>query len=568
MMFFKRTTAIALAAVLIFTFPGVSRVNAAGTGETEDCLVPDSVTSQEFSQAGEVFDLNISPKEVKRLHDYAIQHQATRNAREVSGTYYALLDTNMKKIYDGLDRLTGMPRVSSDVDTGHIGLSDMKEQLSRGCVVTCELNNVTRDEADTAFKEAIYAYQYDHPTRLEISLCYEFGYVVTEGSDIILYMGLQETGTYDYDAMEKQIIAAGKEAVAAIKKDPEFLPRKSVAELMVYDYLLENVKYGEDGLTGTFKETSTSKTHTVYGALVEHYALCDGIAMAFEMMLTDIGVKTYVIGSESHAWNLVELEDGCYETDVTWEINHKEKTGSSNHLYFNLKTSEMRTVDGIQAHYRSAVSLKLPLADGSKYTWSYIRRIIEAGNSGTGNSGSNGTGEPGNSGTDNPGNSGTDNSGTGKPGDNTKTDEKEIVTGERIVGGVSYELKADKTAECIGVVNKKTKIVIPDEISYGGNEYRVISIGANAFRKTGKLRRVIIPASVTRIGSRAFADCRNLVVIRIDNADTLTQIGSGAFDKTSKKLKFRISGTDDAFRELVDKLKSAGASKSVFKHIG
>jgi uncharacterized repeat protein (TIGR02543 family) len=70
-------------------------------------------------------------------------------------------------------------------------------------------------------------------------------------------------------------------------------------------------------------------------------------------------------------------------------------------------------------------------------------------------------------------------------------------------------------------------VVIPSEVTYGGEKYSVTSIGYGAFRDCPGLTSVTIPNSVTSIGYAAFSICPGLTSITIPNS--VTSIGEKAF---------------------------------------
>lgn len=77
-------------------------------------------------------------------------------------------------------------------------------------------------------------------------------------------------------------------------------------------------------------------------------------------------------------------------------------------------------------------------------------------------------------------------------------------------------------------------IVIPDKVSFNRQEYKVTSIGKEAF-SVSKLTSVSIPNSVTLIGEEAFSYCEELTYVSIPNS--VTSIGDKAF-RECKKLAF------------------------------
>lgn len=74
-------------------------------------------------------------------------------------------------------------------------------------------------------------------------------------------------------------------------------------------------------------------------------------------------------------------------------------------------------------------------------------------------------------------------------------------------------------------------IVIPSEVTYGGNTYEVSYIDDSAFASCSGVTSITIPKSVTLIGSNAFAGCSGLTSIIIPNS--VTSIGANAFEGCS-----------------------------------
>ena len=113
------------------------------------------------------------------------------------------------------------------------------------------------------------------------------------------------------------------------------------------------------------------------------------------------------------------------------------------------------------------------------------------------------------------------------------------------VGGIYYNIlsEADKTVEVTYyggsynyVTNEYTgSVVIPESVTYKGITYSVTSIGDGAFSNCTGLTDVVIPNTVTSIGtvgrnsssSGAFEGCINLTSVKIPNG--VTTIGEHAF---------------------------------------
>ena len=83
-------------------------------------------------------------------------------------------------------------------------------------------------------------------------------------------------------------------------------------------------------------------------------------------------------------------------------------------------------------------------------------------------------------------------------------------------------------------------MAIPDTVTINGVKYKVTSIAANAFSGITSLTKVTIPASVTKIESKAFYNCKKLKTVTFSGNSGLIEIGDGAFQKCSALTKISI----------------------------
>ncbi len=86
-----------------------------------------------------------------------------------------------------------------------------------------------------------------------------------------------------------------------------------------------------------------------------------------------------------------------------------------------------------------------------------------------------------------------------------------LVSADTIeVDGIWYNLiSKGKVAEVASMpsVNYAGDVVIPESVTYNGNEYNVTLIGEQAFAGCNGLTSVTIPNSITKIGVYAFYEC-------------------------------------------------------------
>lgn len=84
----------------------------------------------------------------------------------------------------------------------------------------------------------------------------------------------------------------------------------------VNQYLCETVEYPAS-------EPYSAESHTIYGALVEKSAVCEGYAKTAQALFEMRGLNAiYVTGTcnngVGHGWNLVQISGEWYQLDITW----------------------------------------------------------------------------------------------------------------------------------------------------------------------------------------------------------------------------------------------------------
>lgn len=112
-------------------------------------------------------------------------------------------------------------------------------------------------------------------------------------------------------------------------------------ERVVYDYLIDNTAYDEDVDTDS-TENNDPDIYTVYGALVNRVAVCEGYARSVQMLLNGLGVDCICVtgyaGDELHMWNEIRLGDEWYACDVTWDDREESY---ARYCFFNLTSEQM-----------------------------------------------------------------------------------------------------------------------------------------------------------------------------------------------------------------------------------
>ncbi len=184
-------------------------------------------------------------------------------------------------------------------------------------------HSITIDELQQVYG----CYRNDYPQHFWLGNQYSYSY---SGSSVV--------AIYPQYMMSGQVLADAKQAVEARVQQLLALLNEDMSqyemELIIHDALVNDCRY-VDGVNA----------HSLYGALVEGKAVCEGYAEAFQYLMHRIGINCIQISGyagEAHAWNAVQIGTSWYYTDVTWD--DPVMSGGQNHLghgYFNLTREQM-----------------------------------------------------------------------------------------------------------------------------------------------------------------------------------------------------------------------------------
>ncbi len=121
-------------------------------------------------------------------------------------------------------------------------------------------------------------------------------------------------------------------------------------EVFVHDFVINNIEYD----TSLGDNGSKIEPYTVYGALVEHKAVCEGIAKTVKLLLNMLAIKCIVVSGEynggRHAWNIVKLDDWAYNLDVTMDMGRVVHKGKMRYNFFNFRDEDIKEYKPDNAH--------------------------------------------------------------------------------------------------------------------------------------------------------------------------------------------------------------------------
>ncbi len=276
----------------------------------------------------------------------------------VSSYYYNQLNSNAKKIYDGL--------------------KTNKQNLISGNYVIdydTEFNTVLNTEGGMEtfsqdFQSAWNAFSYDNVDLFYIDVTkvtltsnyYDIGGIRTYTVSI----GPGENSNYFSSSFNNQ--SQVEDAISYLENIKEQMIEQTSNDdvytkiAKVHNWLIYFISY---------EESETSKDeHTIYGALRNGKAVCEGYARAFKYLMDGLNVPCVLVSgtalnsqgeTETHAWNYVQINNNWYAVDVTWDdpvvIGGGEQTNDMKYRYF-LKGSDNFFTDHTEDGVISELSMK------------------------------------------------------------------------------------------------------------------------------------------------------------------------------------------------------------------
>lgn len=225
-------------------------------------------------------------------------------------------------------------------------------------------------------KEAVLC---DHPEAFWITGKYDIGSNMHDGLYVMLY------SAYSYKDAFTKALALQRNVIALLREIPSNRSEYQ-RELLIHDILVRDTAYASEAVDMAEEYTAAS---TVYGALVEHRAICSGYAQAFKLLCNRTGIACSTVKGESkgegHMWNLARISGSWYHVDVTWDdpvtINAE---GIARYDYLNLTDAwicydhkvaedysrlEQLLTQELDEDYRAFFNFPLPVCSSVRYNF-------------------------------------------------------------------------------------------------------------------------------------------------------------------------------------------------------
>ncbi len=258
----------------------------------------------------------VSDNEIKGLEDSGIDGQKY-NFDTTYYPYFGMLNDNQKKVYKQI-YANALSYSTTFVPVEKIDIKEIKEVF-----------------------ESIYN---DHPELFWINTSYSYKYT-SDDKCVQIILSFNET----VDDIEYHKKLFNDEANKIINEANKYSTNYA-KEKYVHDTIVKNVKY----------DKKANMNQSAYSALVNKKTICAGYSRAFQYIMIQLHIPTYYcvgISNVNHAWNIVKLDDGYYNVDLTWDTSDITR-----YKYFNKTDSDFTS-----SHKRTGLSLNLPKCNAYKY---------------------------------------------------------------------------------------------------------------------------------------------------------------------------------------------------------
>ncbi|MBQ7541215.1 MAG: hypothetical protein IJT44_02875 [Clostridia bacterium] len=245
------------------------------------------------------------------LPDNAPEFQADTRTLEIGSPhkhYFELLNDTEKAAYNAvLSAVTDFPQ-------------------------SIEVPKMTQEELSRMYSALLY----DNPTLFFLNN----GTTMRQSKKRTYFYPSYRMNAEDYAAVFRRCTEVAEGIVAKANAQSTAFERERV----VHDSLIALCGYSDiEG--NNFK-------NTIYGALVGENAACEGYAKTAKYLLDLLGIPCFVVhgsstppGSrtQSHMWNVVQLDGEWYHLDLTWDDPVMENGGSMiRYTYFNVTDAQIK----------------------------------------------------------------------------------------------------------------------------------------------------------------------------------------------------------------------------------
>ena len=121
-----------------------------------------------------------------------------------------------------------------------------------------------------------------------------------------------------------------------------------------HDYIINNTSFDVD--TVNYDNRDITKSHTAYGLITNHKAICGGYSDTMSIYLYLLNIPNYRIATNEHVWNLVYINNKWFHLDLTWD-DPVTSDGSNQLLYdyFLINNDKLFKLDTKQHNFNRSI---------------------------------------------------------------------------------------------------------------------------------------------------------------------------------------------------------------------
>ncbi|MDE7137997.1 MAG: leucine-rich repeat protein, partial [Ruminococcus sp.] len=113
----------------------------------------------------------------------------------------------------------------------------------------------------------------------------------------------------------------------------------------VHDWVCNNVRYD-------YETTRQPKNHNDASVFMNDASVCEGYGRCYNILLNAVGIETYYVISENHAWNVIKLGSHYFHSDTTWDDGNEEEISYD---WFLKSDAEMKAETSSHGSWKSFV---------------------------------------------------------------------------------------------------------------------------------------------------------------------------------------------------------------------
>ena len=243
------------------------------------------------------------------------------------------------------------------------GLMNLKTKIN----ITSYISDINNDNESINEILALYFdVLNEHPEIFYSKNSIRVGYSINPATNKITYIEFLVDYLYDEDTINSMKSKINEKIDYIQNNYLNGVTDKLQQEYIIHDYIVNNTTYDYENYKNN---TIPQESYTVYGALVNGVAVCEGYSKAALLLFNKVGIESGIVTSSAmnHAWNYVNIDNNYYHLDLTWDDPVPE-TNRVRYNYFNLTNVEM-----LRDHYGWNESLYPSFSDISL---SVLRELV------------------------------------------------------------------------------------------------------------------------------------------------------------------------------------------------